>query len=65
MRHIRLDTLAIEESRQRKLFAEKPLGLLADSIASLGLMHPPVVRREENGTYTLIAGERRWHLYHL
>lgn len=59
MRHIRLDTLAIEENRQRKLFAEKPLDLLKASIVSKGLMHPPVVRLEESGTCTLIAGERR------
>lgn len=60
MRTIPISSLAVEINRQRKLFADKPLGLLSDSILSKGLMHPPVVRAEADGTYTLIAGERRW-----
>lgn len=59
MRTIPLSSLIVEETRQRKLFAEKPLDDLAHSIASKGLMHPPVARANTDGTYTLIAGERR------
>ncbi|MEZ5477537.1 MAG: ParB/RepB/Spo0J family partition protein [Thiolinea sp.] len=33
---------------------------LADSIKSQGMVQPVVVRRLSNGSYELIAGERRW-----
>lgn len=33
---------------------------LADSIATLGLIHPPAVRRNPDNTYSLIAGGRRY-----
>ena len=43
----------------RKRFAEEELTELANSIKSHGVIQPLVVRSEENGRYTLIAGERR------
>jgi site-specific DNA-methyltransferase (adenine-specific) len=33
---------------------------LAESIATVGLLHPPVVRQGYDGSYTLVAGERRY-----
>lgn len=44
----------------RKFFDEKGLSELADSIAQHGVLQPLVVRPMSNGTYQLVAGERRW-----
>lgn len=43
----------------RQYFDDKALNDLADSIRKRGVLQPVIVRREEDGTYTLIAGERR------
>lgn len=44
----------------RKTFDEKALSELADSISQHGVLQPLVVRPMSNGTYQLVAGERRW-----
>ncbi len=44
----------------RQAFDESALGELAASMESSGLLQPVAVRSSENGTYELIAGERRW-----
>ncbi len=44
----------------RKKFAESSLKDLADSIRENGIIQPPIVRRSGDGTFELIAGERRW-----
>lgn len=44
----------------RKIFDEKALAELADSIAQHGILQPLVVRPLSNGSYQLVAGERRW-----
>jgi DNA modification methylase len=36
------------------------LAELRDSIASIGLLHPPVVRQDEHGFLAIVAGERRF-----
>jgi ParB family chromosome partitioning protein len=43
----------------RKTFAPEALRELADSIQEQGILQPLIVR-ERNGVYELIAGERRW-----
>jgi ParB family chromosome partitioning protein len=43
----------------RKEFSEEALRELADSIREQGIVQPLIVR-ENNGFYELIAGERRW-----
>lgn len=43
----------------RQHFDEESLEELADSIRARGLLQPIIVRRERDGGYTLIAGERR------
>ena len=43
----------------RTRFKEEELTELADSIREHGVIQPLVVSEQENGTYTLIAGERR------
>ena len=44
----------------RKEFDEKALSELADSIAQHGVLQPLVVRPMTNGSYQIVAGERRW-----
>ena len=44
----------------RQHFDEQALDELADSIANSGLLQPLVVRPLKDGTYEIIAGERRW-----
>ncbi|MGI8796404.1 MAG: ParB/RepB/Spo0J family partition protein [Acidimicrobiia bacterium] len=44
----------------RRHFDESALGELADSIREVGLLQPVLVRADGEGSYELIAGERRW-----
>lgn len=52
----------IEPNREqpRKDFDETALSELADSIVQHGLIQPIVVKPTIDGTYSIIAGERRW-----
>ena len=52
----------IEPNRDqpRKIFDEEALGELAKSIADHGVIQPLLVRPMTDGSYQLIAGERRW-----
>lgn len=43
----------------RQFFDPEALAELAESIKARGLLQPVIVRRDEDGGYTLIAGERR------
>lgn len=55
---LELDAILIADN-PRTVFDPATLQELADSIASIGLLQPILVG-EANGTYTLIAGGRRW-----
>jgi len=44
----------------RKAFGEEALKELADSIREQGIVQPLIVRRRDDGTLELVAGERRW-----
>jgi ParB family chromosome partitioning protein len=44
----------------RKHFDEESLASLAASVRELGVLQPILVRANDDGTYELIAGERRW-----
>ncbi len=44
----------------RRTFDQAAIDELASSMASSGLLQPVVLRPYEDGTYQLIAGERRW-----
>lgn len=61
---VNCDEIRVSPFQPRRTFAEEDLEELASSIRAVGLIHPPVVRRVENGGkvlyYELIAGERRW-----
>ena len=40
--------------------ADRDIKELADSIMTFGVIHPPRVKKNENGKYVLTSGERRW-----
>lgn len=47
-------------NQPRKTFDNEKLEILADSIRQHGLIQPIIVTKNENDTYTIVAGERRW-----
>lgn len=47
------------QNQPRKTFDTYELQTLADSIAANGIIQPLTVRKDQNGKYILIAGERR------
>lgn len=59
---VKLGINEIEPNRDqpRKLFDEKALEELAKSIEQNGVIQPLLVRPVSDGSYQLIAGERRW-----
>lgn len=59
---VKLKTMDIEPNRDqpRKTFDEDALAELADSIAKHGVIQPLLVRPMPDGSYQLVAGERRW-----
>lgn len=54
------DSLVVGENRYRITFEDKDINALADSIGRVGLLHPPVVTQQEDGTCRIVAGERRF-----
>lgn len=44
----------------RKVFEKDALEALAQSIKEHGLIQPILVKKQDSGMYTIIAGERRW-----
>lgn len=59
---LELDINKIEPNRKqpRKHFDEKALEELAASLKEYGVIQPLVVRKNAEGYYEIIAGERRW-----
>ncbi|MBR2921246.1 MAG: ParB/RepB/Spo0J family partition protein [Kiritimatiellae bacterium] len=58
---LELPILDIERSpyQPRRDFKDEELSELAESLKNSGLVHPPTVRKNSNGKYELISGERR------
>ena len=56
---IELGRIAAGRSQPRKTFAEAALTELAASIKEHGVLQPVLLRREPDGSFSLIAGERR------
>jgi len=59
VQRIKLDRLRPCPLQPRKDFSDEALRELADSIKEQGIVQPLIVR-ERNGVFELIAGERRW-----
>lgn len=59
IRRVRVDSIQPDPNQPRKTFDEQSLSELAQSIQSIGIVQPPVVRSCDSG-FILISGERRW-----
>ena len=59
VQHIPLDKISRNINQPRKVFFDDELQSMADSIRELGQFTPILVRQLDTG-YELIAGERRW-----
>ncbi len=59
---IRISDIEPRRDQPRKTFERESLEVLADSIAAYGVLQPIIVRQNpvSEGTYEIIAGERRW-----
>ena len=57
---ISVDEIKPNPQQPRTAFDDEGLTSLAESIATVGLLQPVVVRRDLAGGYVLVAGERRW-----
>ncbi|MFY9106591.1 ParB/RepB/Spo0J family partition protein [Aliarcobacter cryaerophilus] len=62
---IELSLIKPNPNQPRKIFDEEKLQELSASIKEHGLLQPIVVVEDEDGTYTLIAGERRLRAHKL
>lgn len=60
VREIEIGKIIPNRYQPRQHFDPDALASLAASLKSHGLIQPITVRKEENGQYELIAGERRW-----
>lgn len=59
-RELPVTSITANTYQPRKRIDEDELRPLADSIRELGVLQPILVRKSGDGTYELIAGERRW-----
>ena len=57
---IKIEDIKPNPNQPRRTFDEESLGELATSIKELGVVQPLSVRENGDGTYQIIAGERRW-----
>lgn len=55
-----LNDIEPNKDQPRKTFDEEALAELAESIAQHGIIQPLLVRPMPDGSYQLVAGERRW-----
>lgn len=60
MEEIDVAMISPNPKQPRSHFDEDALEELADSIRALGVIQPVTVRRNGDGRYTIISGERRW-----
>lgn len=63
--NIEIGKILPNERQPRKIFRDEALRDLADSIKEKGVLQPIIVSRVGDGTFRLIAGERRWRAAHL
>jgi ParB family chromosome partitioning protein len=57
---ISMDLIHPNPDQPRKIFSEEELSDLKESIAEYGVLQPVIVKKEKDGGYFLIAGERRF-----
>ncbi|MBQ6624277.1 MAG: ParB/RepB/Spo0J family partition protein [Clostridia bacterium] len=57
---IKLIDIVTNKEQPRKVFDDEKLNELAQSISQHGVIQPILVRPLSDGTYQIVAGERRW-----
>lgn len=57
---VELSKITVNPFQPRRQFPQVELEELAESIQSVGLIHPPVVRAIEGGRFEIVSGERRF-----
>lgn len=57
---VELSRIVANPDQPRRTFEPEALQELSDSIRENGVISPITVRKNEDGTYMIIAGERRW-----
>ena len=57
---LRLSEIEPNREQPRKNFSDETIAALADSIKEHGVLQPILVRPMPNGSYQIVAGERRW-----
>lgn len=60
VKEVSLELIVVNPHQPRRHFSQEELKELAQSILAIGLIHPPVVRPLNNGTFELVSGERRF-----
>ncbi len=60
MLHLEVNRISAGGEQPRKVFRDGSLKELAASIKEKGVLQPIIVSRAEDGSFRLIAGERRW-----
>jgi len=58
--HIPVDDISPNLENPRLIFDQARLDMLAESISEVGILVPLIVFREDDGSYILLDGERRW-----
>lgn len=56
---IPVDIVDVNPDQPRRVFGEEELLELTESVKEYGVIQPVIVKKNNSGTYTLIAGERR------
>ena len=57
---ISIEKIKANPNQPRREFDAEALSELADSIREIGIIQPITLRKMDDGTYQIIAGERRW-----
>ena len=57
---IPIEKIFRDENQPRKEFDKEKIEELAQSISKNGLIQPLILTKNDNDSYTLVAGERRW-----
>lgn len=58
--NIKIRDIEPNKNQPRKNFDKEKLEVLSNSIKNYGIVQPIIVKKTENSTYMIVAGERRW-----